>query len=134
MLLHIHYFRSVIWKRARSGQLRKTGIGFCFKEEGFYRHLFYGERNFRQFLQNYLPSQEGDIIDIGHGKTVGRHTGVLYYTIGQRKGLGIGGNMGPWFVVGKDVEKNILYVCNGDESEWLYSDSCIVQRCELVPQ
>ena len=102
---------------------KKDSTGIC----------FIGERNFRQFLQNYLPSQEGDIIDIGHGKTVGRHTGVLYYTIGQRKGLGIGGNMGPWFVVGKDVEKNILYVCNGDESEWLYSDSCIVSGVNWFP-
>ncbi|WP_438817158.1 tRNA methyl transferase PRC-barrel domain-containing protein, partial [Thomasclavelia ramosa] len=66
------------------------------------------ERNFKEFLKNYLPSQDGDIVDIETLEVVGRHGGVLYYTIGQRKGLGIGGNRGPWFVVGKDVQKNIL--------------------------
>lgn len=95
---------------------KKDSTGIC----------FIGERNFKEFLQNYLPSQEGDIVDIETLETVGRHGGVLYYTIGQRKGLGIGGNRGPWFVVGKDVEKNILYVTNGNESDWLYTDSCIV--------
>ncbi|MEG0361861.1 MAG: tRNA 2-thiouridine(34) synthase MnmA [Longicatena sp.] len=95
---------------------KKDSTGIC----------FIGERNFREFLQNYLPSKEGTIVDIESLETVGKHVGVLYYTIGQRKGLGIGGNLGPWFVVGKDVEKNILYVTNGNESDWLYSDSCIV--------
>lgn len=95
---------------------KKDSTGIC----------FIGERNFREFLQNYLPCKEGDIVDIETLDVVGRHSGVLYYTIGQRKGLGIGGNKGPWFVVGKDVKKNILYVTNGSESEWLYSDSCIV--------
>lgn len=102
---------------------KKDSTGIC----------FIGERNFRQFLQNYLPSKEGDIVDIGSGLILGRHIGVLYYTIGQRKGLGIGGNMGPWFVVGKDVERNILYVCNGDEGEWLLSDSCIVSGMHWFP-
>ncbi|EFP62603.1 tRNA 2-thiouridine(34) synthase MnmA [Erysipelotrichaceae bacterium AF15-26LB] len=95
---------------------KKDSTGIC----------FIGERNFKEFLKNYLPSQDGDIMDIETLETIGRHGGVLYYTIGQRKGLGIGGNRGPWFVVGKDVQKNILYVTNGSESDWLYSDSCIV--------
>lgn len=102
---------------------KKDSTGIC----------FIGERNFRQFLQNYLPSKEGDIVDIATKTTVGRHVGVLYYTIGQRKGLGIGGSMGPWFVVGKDVESNILYVCNGDESDWLQTDSCIVSGVNWFP-
>lgn len=95
---------------------KKDSTGIC----------FIGERNFRAFLQNYLPSKDGVIIDIHTLKQVGTHIGVLYYTIGQRKGLGIGGNMGPWFVVGKDVEKNILYVANQDDQKWLYSDRCLV--------
>lgn len=95
---------------------KKDSTGIC----------FIGERNFREFLQNYLPSKDGKIVDIETLEVVGQHVGVLYYTIGQRKGLGIGGNKGPWFVVGKDVNTNILYVANGDESEWLFTDSCIV--------
>lgn len=95
---------------------KKDSTGIC----------FIGERNFKEFLQNYLPSKDGDIVDIETLDKVGEHIGVLYYTIGQRKGLGIGGNRGPWFVVGKDVEKNILYVTNGDESDWLFTDSCLV--------
>ncbi|NCC54983.1 MAG: tRNA 2-thiouridine(34) synthase MnmA [Erysipelotrichia bacterium] len=96
---------------------KKDSTGIC----------FIGERNFRSFLQNYLPAKDGNIIDIDTLEVVGQHIGVLYYTIGQRKGLGIGGNKGPWFVVGKNVETNELYVCNGDENEWLYSDSCLVK-------
>lgn len=96
---------------------KKDSTGIC----------FIGERNFRQFLQNYLPAKDGDIIDIDTLEKVGTHVGVLYYTTGQRKGLGIGGNKGPWFVVGKDVEKNLLFVCNGNENDWLYSTSCIVK-------
>ena len=65
-------------------------------------------------------------IDVSTSKVVGRHKGVLYYTIGQRKGLDIGGSGGPWFVVSKDVNKNELYVTSIDNSEWLISDECIV--------
>ena len=97
---------------------KKDSTGIC----------FIGERNFKNFLQNYLPSKEGDIIDVNTKEVLGRHGGVLYYTIGQRKGLGIGGNKGPWFVVGKNVEKNLLYVTNGEENDWLFSTSCIVSN------
>ncbi len=97
---------------------KKDSTGIC----------FIGERNFRQFLQNYLPSKEGNIIDIATKQVVGKHIGVLYYTIGQRKGLGIGGDHGRWFVVGKDVETNELYVTCQNEEDWLYSDSCTVSN------
>ncbi len=95
---------------------KKDSTGIC----------FIGERNFREFLHNYLPSKDGNIIDIATKEVVGTHVGVMYYTIGQRKGLGIGGNKGRWFVVGKDVEKNELYVTCQNEENWLYSDSCLV--------
>lgn len=95
---------------------KKDSTGIC----------FIGERNFKQFLNNYLPSKEGDIIDVLTKKAVGRHNGVMYYTIGQRKGLGIGGGKGRLFVVGKNVETNELYVASQDEDIWLYSDSCLV--------
>ncbi|MDR2090431.1 MAG: tRNA 2-thiouridine(34) synthase MnmA [Clostridiales bacterium] len=88
---------------------KKDSTGIC----------FIGERRFREFLAGYIPMKEGDIMT-ADGKIVGRHNGVFFYTIGQRRGLGIGGESGfcggRWFVVGKDVEKNILFVSNGDES------------------
>jgi tRNA-specific 2-thiouridylase len=91
---------------------------------------FIGERNFRQFLRNYFPATPGDIVDVETHKVLGRHEGVLYYTLGQRKGLGIGGVAGEpegaWFVCQKDVAKNVLYVANGSEDEHLNSDSCLV--------
>ena len=83
---------------------KKDSTGVC----------FIGERNFRQFLKNYIPAQPGKIVDIKSKKIIGDHDGVYYYTIGQHRGLNIGGQHGfdnlPFFVVGKDVEKNILYV------------------------
>lgn len=101
---------------------KKDSTGIC----------FIGERNFRQFLSNYLPSKDGDIVDVNTGKVIARHVGVLYYTIGQRKGLNIDHEKGPWFVVGKDVVKNILYVCRTDQRDLLYSDSCIVKGINWI--
>jgi tRNA-specific 2-thiouridylase len=91
---------------------------------------FIGERRFREFLHNYFPATKGQIVDIDNGKVLGEHMGVLYYTLGQRKGLGIGGVAGEsdeaWFVCKKDVAKNILYVAHGLEDEHLNSDSCLI--------
>ena len=101
---------------------KKDSTGIC----------FIGERNFRQFLSNYLPSKDGDIVDVNTGKVIARHVGVLYYTIGQRKGLNIDHEKGPWFVVGKDVVKNILYVCRTDKRDLLYSDSCVVKGINWI--
>lgn len=101
---------------------KKDSTGIC----------FIGERNFRQFLSNYLPSKDGDIVDVNTGKVIARHVGVLYYTIGQRKGLNIDHEKGPWFVVGKDVVKNILYVCRTDQRDLLYSDSCLVKGINWI--
>lgn len=97
---------------------KKDSTGIC----------FIGERNFRQFLQNYIPAKNGKIIDIDTLEVVGEHIGVLYYTIGQRKGLGIGGVKGPYFVVGKNVEKNELYVGSHSDDKYLFSDSCYVSH------
>ena len=95
---------------------KKDSTGVC----------FIGERNFREFLKNYIPMKEGNIIDINTKKVIGKHQGVYYYTIGQRKGFGIGGNTGPYFCVGKDVYKNELYLSSSDDHHWLYSDACLV--------
>lgn len=97
---------------------KKDSTGIC----------FIGERNFRQFLSNYLPARSGRIVDIDTGRVLGEHQGVLYYTIGQRKGLNITRFVGPWFVAAKDVEKNILYVARTDQKHWLDSDSCLVEN------
>ncbi len=94
---------------------KKDSTGIC----------FIGERDFRQFLANYLPMKDGDIRNICTHEVVGRHTGVLYYTIGQRKGLNIGGT-GPYYVIGKDIFRNELFVTDEVHKEWLYSDSCLV--------
>lgn len=104
---------------------KKDSTGIC----------FIGERNFRQFLSNYLPAQEGEIVDIDTGQVVGMHQGTLYYTIGQRKGLHIDHFKGPWFVAGKDVPRNRLLVARTDHDHWLYSDACLVKGINwIVPE
>ncbi len=97
---------------------KKDSTGIC----------FIGERNFREFLRNYVPAHPGNIIDVESKEVVGTHNGVLYYTIGQRKGLGIGGDHGRWFVIGKNVNTNELYVTCSEAKEWLLSDSCLVSN------
>lgn len=105
---------------------KKDSTGVC----------FIGERNFKQFLNNYLPSKKGDIVDVNSHNVVGHHDGVLYYTIGQRKGLGIGGIKGidpkSWFVVAKDVKNNILYVSQGDDNEYLLSDRALISNINWI--
>lgn len=97
---------------------KKDSTGIC----------FIGERNFRQFLSNYLPAKNGKIVDIDTKQVLGTHIGVLYYTLGQRKGLDISAHEGPWFVVGKDVYTNELFVAKGDDHPWLKSDACTVNQ------
>ena len=84
---------------------------------------FIGERNFKQFLKGYLPAQPGDMRTVD-GKLVGRHDGLMYYTLGQRRGLGIGGGGDGrrWFVVGKDLKNNVLLVEQGEDSPLLYTE------------
>ena len=75
------------------------------------------------FLSQYLPAKSGDMVLL-EGEIKGRHDGLMYYTLGQRQGLGIGGLSGngePWFVAGKDLERNILYVVQGEKHPSLYS-------------
>ena len=91
---------------------KKDSTGVC----------FIGERKFKQFLQTYLPAQPGDMVS-PEGRVVGRHDGLMYYTLGQRRGLGIGGcgDGRSWFVIGKDLEKNRLLVAQGEDHPMLYS-------------
>ena len=95
---------------------KKDSTGVC----------FIGERNFKQFLSGYLPAQPGDMITVD-GKMVGRHDGLMYYTLGQRRGLGIGGGGDGrrWFVVKKDLENNVLVVQQGEDSPLLYTHCAV---------
>ena len=107
---------------------KKDSTGIC----------FIGERNFKEFLKNYIPAKEGKIVDIETNKVVGTHQGVYYYTIGQRKGLNIGGIKGSdgrsWFVVKKDVVNNILYVAIGDDTNYLLCDEVLVTDCNYLQE
>ena len=96
---------------------KKDSTGIC----------FIGERNFTQFLENYLPNIPGDIVNIDTGEVLGKHIGLMYYTIGQRRGLNVGGTKERMFVVKKDLDKNILYIAIGDENKYLYSSSAIIE-------
>ena len=91
---------------------KKDSTGVC----------FIGERRFKNFLQEFLPAQPGDMV-APDGQVVGRHDGLMYYTLGQRRGLGIGGcgDGRSWFVIGKDLEKNRLLVAQGEDHPMLYS-------------
>lgn len=103
---------------------KKDSTGIC----------FIGERNFRKFLSNYLPAQPGKIETLT-GETVGEHLGLMYYTLGQRRGLDLGGKKGEegrWFVVRKDLARNVLVVSHGDEGP-LYSDGCTVEGMNFIP-
>lgn len=99
---------------------KKDSTGIC----------FIGERDFRKFLGNYIPAQPGNIVDFTTKKVIGQHTGVMYYTIGQSKGLGIGGQKGfdngKWYVMGKNLEKKELYVSNDHEQKYLRSDKALI--------
>lgn len=130
------YFLYMINQRALSkalfpvGNLTKAEVRAIAREAGLPTSekkdstgvCFIGERNFKRFLSGYLPAQPGDMVT-ADGTVVGRHDGLMYYTLGQRRGLGIGGggNGQRWFVVGKDLEHNRLVVQQGGDSPLLYS-------------
>jgi tRNA-specific 2-thiouridylase len=113
-------YKRDVRKIAREYQLpnsaKKDSTGIC----------FIGERPFRQFLNRYLPDEPGEI-RTPDGMVIGQHHGLMYYTIGQRQGLGIGGTRegdgAPWFVSGKDVSANVLTVVQGHDHPDLYRSS-----------
>ena len=109
--------RKIAEKAGLATAKKKDSTGIC----------FIGEKNFKKFLGEYLPAQPGKMMTLD-GIEMGNHAGLMYYTIGQRGGLGIGGQHGqltsdPWFVVGKDLTTNTLYVGQGFHHEHLYSTS-----------
>ncbi|TBL53723.1 tRNA 2-thiouridine(34) synthase MnmA [Obesumbacterium proteus] len=104
---------------------KKDSTGIC----------FIGERKFRDFLGRYLPAQPGKIMTVD-GEEIGQHQGLMYHTLGQRKGLGIGGTKDggedPWYVVEKDLENNVLLVAQGHDHPSLYSNGLIAQQLHWV--
>lgn len=113
-----HLLKTEVREMARDFGLvtaeKKDSTGIC----------FIGERKFKSFLQNYLPAQPGLIQDIDRSKTMGSHEGLMYYTLGQRHGLNIGGSRAssgqPWYVVEKDLQNNILWVAQGKDHPRLF--------------
>lgn len=106
---------------------KKDSTGVC----------FIGERKFKAFLKQYLPAQPGNIVDKRTGKVLGKHDGLMYYTLGQRRGLGIGGqkdgNGESFFVVDKDLDNNILFVTQGEGDE-LLSDGLLASGINWIPE
>lgn len=102
--------RTIAAEAGLATALKKDSTGIC----------FIGERNFKRFLMQYLPAQPGEIVTLS-GKVIGRHDGLMYYTLGQRRGLGIGGQREgsgeSWFVIGKDLARNLLIVQQGEHEE-----------------
>lgn len=86
---------------------------------------------FKDYISNNIKDSKGDVIDVSTNKKVGEHNGLFHYTIGQRRGLNIGGNTDRMFVVGKNIEKNILYVTIGSDNDYLTSTSCLLEDANL---
>lgn len=124
------------------GELPKTEVRRIAEQAGFINHdkkdstgiCFIGERHFREFLSRYIPAQPGEM-RTPEGEIIGEHAGLMYYTLGQRQGLGIGGRKDstgePWFVAGKDMDNQILYVVQGDHP-WLWSQNLVAEELSWV--
>ena len=108
-----------------STSAKKDSTGIC----------FIGERDFRAFLARYIPARPGELCTPA-GACVGAHQGAMYYTLGQRNGLGIGGRHdasgAPWYVVGKDVASNVVYVAQGGANRWLQSRRLRTEKPDWV--
>lgn len=119
--------RKIAEENGLSTAEKKDSTGIC----------FIGERNFKEFLKSYLPAKPGKIKDVETGKILGTHDGLMYYTLGQRKGLGIGGQKNgtgeAYFVCGKDLKNNELLVSQG-EQDILFSDGLVSGVVNWIPK
>jgi tRNA-specific 2-thiouridylase len=125
------------------GELEKSVVRQIAAENGFKNHAkkdstgicFIGERKFKTFLNEYLPAKPGNIETL-EGEVIGKHDGLMFHTIGQRQGLHIGGQKGkaeqPWYVVAKDIPRNILIVAQGDQHPALFKSSLIAQQIHWI--
>lgn len=102
---------------------KKDSTGIC----------FIGERKFKKFLENYIDNKKGLVIDIDTNKILGDHDGIYFYTIGQRRGLNLGGNSQKYFVCKKDFDKNIIYVASEEnEEKYLMSNKCYLEEFNWI--
>jgi len=121
------------------GSLSKPEVRRIAKEQGLPIHdkrdstgiCFIGKRNFKTFIQQYIPYQKG-LFENTRGEVIGEHDGAAFYTIGQRKGLGIGGPGDAWFVTSKDMERNVVVVEQGADHPSLYAKGLIANTVSLV--
>jgi len=125
------------------GELPKTRVREIARQHELVTHdkkdstgiCFIGERRFKDFLQRYLPAQPGAIEDV-EGRALGEHHGLMYHTIGQRQGLGIGGIHGggdePWYVVDKDLARNVLIVAQGTDHPRLFKNSLLLSQIHWI--
>lgn len=117
--------RALAGEMGLATQAKKDSTGIC----------FIGERKFKDFLQRYIPAQPGEIHSLD-GKKIGQHSGLMYHTMGQRQGLGIGGLKGasdaPWYVVEKDLDRNVLIVAQGSQHPALFKPALIARQATWV--
>lgn len=125
------------------GELPKSDVRAIAKQCGFINHAkkdstgicFIGERKFKTFLNEYLPAQPG-IIETIDGKPIGQHDGLMFYTLGQRQGLHIGGQKNtleaPWYVASKDLQRNVLIVVQGEKHPALFTNSLMVTAIHWI--
>lgn len=126
-----HLTKSTVRALAKKAGLpthaKKDSVGIC----------FIGERKFKQFLNEYLPAQPGAIETL-QGKVIGEHEGLMFYTLGQRQGLKVGGQKqaaeAPWYVVAKDLARNTLIIAQGNDHPALFSQTLIISHPHWIDQ
>lgn len=96
--------------------------------------MLYRERNYQKFIHNYLKPNPGNIVNVETKEIIGTHNGLMNYTIGQRRNVGISGNLERHYVCGKNVNDNVLYVAFGDDNDYLLSDSCIIEDVNFLTE
>ena len=130
-------FREVLFP---IGDLQKSEVRRIAKEQGLPVHskkdstgiCFIGKRNFKEFISQYIPYHPGNFENL-QGEIVGHHDGAAYYTLGQRKGLGIGGPGEAWFVVDKDIKRNVVVIEQGSDHPALYASELIAKEPTFIP-
>lgn len=125
------------------GELKKEKVREIAKKAGFKNHIkkdstgicFIGERKFKTFLSEYLPAQPGNI-ETPDGKIIGKHDGLMFYTLGQRQGLKIGGlkntEESPWYVVAKNLDKNALIVAQGHDNPLMFTNQLLANQLNWI--